>query len=97
MEQQLKKRIRKDLRQFNTKMIQTKPKEEKLSADTKKVISDKQKLERDTEEFKNMERQLKKTIRKDLRQYNTKMIQNKPKEEKLIADTKKVISDKLKL
>ncbi|KAL3283855.1 hypothetical protein HHI36_018024 [Cryptolaemus montrouzieri] len=54
----------------------TKPEAEKLSADTKKLIDDERKIERDTEEFKYMKLQLKEAIRKDLRQYNTKMIQN---------------------
>ncbi|KAL3283184.1 hypothetical protein HHI36_006336 [Cryptolaemus montrouzieri] len=54
--------------------FKTKPKEEKLSADTEKLINDKRKMERDPGEFEDIERQLKKAIRKNLRLYNTKMM-----------------------
>ncbi|KAL3283795.1 hypothetical protein HHI36_017966 [Cryptolaemus montrouzieri] len=54
----------------------TNPAKKNLAHIRKKLISDKRKMKRNTEEFKDMERQLKKAIRKDLRQYNTKMKQN---------------------
>ncbi|KAL3271650.1 hypothetical protein HHI36_022124 [Cryptolaemus montrouzieri] len=56
--------------------FETKPKKEKLSADTRKLINDERKMKRDTEELIDIERELKKDIRKDRRQYHTKIKQN---------------------
>ncbi|KAL3275601.1 hypothetical protein HHI36_020354 [Cryptolaemus montrouzieri] len=50
--------------------------ENKFEDQAKKLINHERKMVRDSEISKDKERQLKKAIRKDLRQYDTKMIQN---------------------